>query len=104
MDIVESRFVGMKSRGVYETPGGSILIVARRAIESVCLDRGEAHLKVQWWAVVGGGGRVLCGMRGSYSLAPITRTKLVPPSAWPFLPLTQPLTPPPPPTATRRTT
>jgi len=45
LDIVESRFVGMKSRGVYETPGGSILIAARRAVESVCLDRGESHLK-----------------------------------------------------------
>lgn len=45
VDIVESRFVGMKSRGVYETPGGTILLTARRAIESVCLDRGEAHLK-----------------------------------------------------------
>ncbi len=38
-------FVGMKSRGVYETPGGTILLAARRAVESVCLDRGEAHLK-----------------------------------------------------------
>lgn len=46
MDIVESRFVGMKSRGVYETPGGTILLTAHRAIESICLDRGEAHLKV----------------------------------------------------------
>ena len=45
LDIVESRFVGMKSRGVYETPGGTILINARRAVESVCLDRGEMHLK-----------------------------------------------------------
>ncbi|MDR3326393.1 MAG: argininosuccinate synthase [Rhodospirillaceae bacterium] len=45
LDIVENRFVGMKSRGVYETPGGSILIVAHRAIESLTLDRGEAHLK-----------------------------------------------------------
>lgn len=45
LDIVESRFVGMKSRGVYETPGGTILINARRAVESVCLDRGESHLK-----------------------------------------------------------
>jgi argininosuccinate synthase len=44
-DIVESRFVGMKSRGVYETPGGTVLLAARRAVESVCLDRGEAHLK-----------------------------------------------------------
>lgn len=45
LDMVENRFVGMKSRGVYETPGGSILIVARRAVESLTLDRGEAHLK-----------------------------------------------------------
>lgn len=44
-DIVESRFVGMKSRGVYETPGGTVLLAARRAVESICLDRGEAHLK-----------------------------------------------------------
>ena len=46
VDIVESRFVGMKSRGVYETPGGTILLTARRAIESITLDRGELHLKV----------------------------------------------------------
>jgi len=45
IDMVENRFVGMKSRGVYETPGGSILLHAHRAIESVTLDRGEAHLK-----------------------------------------------------------
>lgn len=45
IDIVESRFVGMKSRGVYETPGGTILLHAHRALESICLDRGEAHLK-----------------------------------------------------------
>jgi argininosuccinate synthase len=45
LDLVENRFVGMKSRGVYETPGGSILIVAHRAVESLTLDRGEAHLK-----------------------------------------------------------
>lgn len=45
VDIVESRFVGMKSRGVYETPGGTILLTARRAMESITLDRGEAHLK-----------------------------------------------------------
>ena len=45
IDIVESRFVGMKSRGVYETPGGTVLLTARRALESICLDRGEAHLK-----------------------------------------------------------
>jgi argininosuccinate synthase len=45
VDLVENRFVGMKSRGVYETPGGTILIAAHRAIESVTLDRGAAHLK-----------------------------------------------------------
>ncbi len=45
LDLVENRFVGMKSRGVYETPGGTILSVAHRAMESVTLDRGEAHLK-----------------------------------------------------------
>lgn len=45
IDIVESRFVGMKSRGVYETPGGTVLMAAHRAIESICLDRGELHLK-----------------------------------------------------------
>ena len=44
-DIVENRFVGMKSRGVYETPGGTILAKAHRAMESITLDRGEAHLK-----------------------------------------------------------
>jgi len=45
LDLVESRFVGMKSRGVYETPGGTVYQVAHRAMESICLDRGEAHLK-----------------------------------------------------------
>ena len=45
IDIVENRFVGMKSRGVYETPGGTILLDARRAIESITLDKGEANLK-----------------------------------------------------------
>ena len=45
IDIVENRFVGMKSRGVYETPGGTILLHARRAVESITLDREEAHLK-----------------------------------------------------------
>ena len=45
IDIVENRFVGMKSRGVYETPGGTILLQARRAVESITLDKGEAHLK-----------------------------------------------------------
>jgi len=45
IDLVENRFVGMKSRGIYETPGGTILLVAHRAIESLTLDRGAAHLK-----------------------------------------------------------
>ena len=45
IDIVENRFIGMKSRGVYETPGGTILLIARRAIESLTLDRGALHLK-----------------------------------------------------------
>ena len=47
LDLVENRFVGMKSRGVYETPGGTILLTARRAMESITLDRGAAHLKDQ---------------------------------------------------------
>jgi argininosuccinate synthase len=47
LDLVENRFVGMKSRGMYETPGGTILLPAHRAIESVTLDRGAAHLKDQ---------------------------------------------------------
>ncbi|PZU95224.1 MAG: argininosuccinate synthase [Chelatococcus sp.] len=47
LDLVENRFVGMKSRGMYETPGGTILHVAHRAIESITLDRGAAHLKDQ---------------------------------------------------------
>jgi argininosuccinate synthase len=45
LDLVENRFVGMKSRGVYETPGGTILLAAHRAIESITLDRGAGHLK-----------------------------------------------------------
>ena len=45
VDLVENRFVGMKSRGIYETPGGTILLHARRAIESITLDKGETHLK-----------------------------------------------------------
>src|SRR3546814_6243835 len=45
LDIVENRYVGMKSRGCYETPGGTILLKAHRAIESLCLDREQAHLK-----------------------------------------------------------
>jgi argininosuccinate synthase len=47
LDLVENRFVGMKSRGMYETPGGTILLQAHRAIESITLDRGAAHLKDQ---------------------------------------------------------
>src|ERR1700722_9920613 len=45
LDLVENRFVGMKNRGVYETPGGTILLAAHRGIESITLDRGAAHLK-----------------------------------------------------------
>ncbi len=45
LDLVENRFVGMKSRGIYETPGGTILLAAHRGIESITLDRGAAHLK-----------------------------------------------------------
>src|SRR5439155_20760051 len=45
LDLVENRFVGIKSRGMYETPGGAILLAAHRGIESITLDRGAAHLK-----------------------------------------------------------
>jgi len=45
LDMVENRFVGMKSRGIYETPGGTILLSAHRAMESITLDRGAGHLK-----------------------------------------------------------
>jgi argininosuccinate synthase len=45
LDLVENRFVGMKSRGVYETPGGTILLAARRGMESITLDKGAAHLE-----------------------------------------------------------
>lgn len=45
LDMVENRYVGMKSRGIYETPGGTVISVARRGIESITLDRGAAHLK-----------------------------------------------------------
>ena len=45
LDLVENRFVGMKSRGMYETPGGTILLAAHRGMESITLDRGAAHLK-----------------------------------------------------------
>jgi argininosuccinate synthase len=45
LDLVENRFVGMKSRGMYETPGGTILLLAHRGVESITLDRGAAHLK-----------------------------------------------------------
>lgn len=47
LDIIENRFVGMKSRGCYETPGGTIILHARRAIESITLDREVAHLKTE---------------------------------------------------------
>ncbi|HEY4545044.1 MAG TPA: argininosuccinate synthase [Pedomonas sp.] len=47
LDLVENRFVGMKSRGMYETPGGTILLQAHRGIEQITLDRGAAHLKDQ---------------------------------------------------------
>jgi argininosuccinate synthase len=47
LDLVEGRFIGMKSRGVYETPGGTILLEAHRGIEQITLDRGAAHLKDQ---------------------------------------------------------
>lgn len=53
-------YPGMKSRGVYETPGGTLLLTARRAMESITLDRGEAHLKVGFF----GGGRDRCTARG----------------------------------------
>jgi argininosuccinate synthase len=45
LDLVENRFVGMKSRGIYETPGGTLLLAAHRGIESITLDRGAMHLK-----------------------------------------------------------
>ncbi|MGJ8535112.1 MAG: argininosuccinate synthase [Alphaproteobacteria bacterium] len=45
LDLVENRFIGMKSRGIYETPGGTVLLEAHRGIESITLDRGAAHLK-----------------------------------------------------------
>ncbi|WOI55956.1 argininosuccinate synthase [Palleronia sp. LCG004] len=45
LDLVEGRFVGMKSRGIYETPGGTLLLEAHRGIEQITLDRGQAHLK-----------------------------------------------------------
>jgi len=45
LDMVENRFVGMKSRGIYETPGGTVLLAAHRGIEQITLDRGAGHLK-----------------------------------------------------------
>lgn len=45
LDLVENRYIGMKSRGIYETPGGTILLAAHRAIESITLDKGSSHLK-----------------------------------------------------------
>ena len=76
MDIVESRFVGMKSRGVYETPGGTVLLAAHRAIESVSLDRGELHLKVGWWMSGWVGVNVdgIKGQGGQHSPVPCTRS------------------------------
>jgi argininosuccinate synthase len=47
-DMVENRYVGMKSRGVYETPGGAVVLAARRALESITLDREVMHLKDEW--------------------------------------------------------
>ena len=47
LDIIENRYVGMKSRGCYETPGGTIILHARRAMESITLDREVAHLKTE---------------------------------------------------------
>ena len=61
LDLVENRFVGMKSRGMYETPGGSILLAAHRGIESITLDRGAAHLKDELNAA--GGDRQEPGLR-----------------------------------------
>jgi argininosuccinate synthase len=48
VDMVENRYVGMKSRGVYETPGGTIIHYARRALESITLDREVMHMKDEW--------------------------------------------------------
>ncbi len=45
LDLLENRFIGMKSRGIYETPGGTVLLAAHRGIEQITLDRGAAHLK-----------------------------------------------------------
>ena len=45
LDLLENRFVGMKSRGIYETPGGTILLMAHRGIEQITLDKGAMHLK-----------------------------------------------------------
>ena len=45
LDLLENRFVGMKSRGIYETPGGTILLTAHRGMESITIDRGAGHLK-----------------------------------------------------------
>jgi argininosuccinate synthase len=45
LDLLENRYIGMKSRGIYETPGGSILLVAHRGMESITIDRGAMHLK-----------------------------------------------------------
>ena len=48
VDLVENRFVGMKSRGVYETPGGTIIHIAHRAMESICMDREVMHMRDSW--------------------------------------------------------
>ena len=74
IDIVESRFVGMKSRGVYETPGGTILLTAHRGIESITLDRGEMHLKARASVV----------HRQSRSVQPMSHTKPRPCHSWGF--------------------
>lgn len=47
IDLVENRFVGMKSRGAYETPGGTLLLAAHQELEAMCLDREVAHFKQQ---------------------------------------------------------
>ena len=102
VDIVESRFVGMKSRGVYETPGGTALLVAHRAIESITLDRGQSHLKARrargatTEGAAGAGSRV-CLLSLAAGLFLVS-----PPLAWdPLIPLTLfvPLAPSPFPTA-----
>ena len=65
VDLVENRFVGMKSRGVYETPGGTILWHAHRAIESITLDRGAMHLKDELMPRYAGSSTTASGSRPS---------------------------------------